>query len=100
MSDELKVPAPGAAPSPGTPGYVDPEEVREWIESLEELLEAKGFDGARYVLRQLLFTVNRRGMSLQFATNTPYVNTIPRELQPKYPGNRQIERRIKSLIRW
>ena len=75
-------------------------EIREWVEALEELLLTEGADAAKRLLRELLHTVHRRGISLQFATNTPYVNTIPKELQPKYPGERKIERRIKSLIRW
>ena len=76
------------------------EEVREWVESLEELLEREGPKKAQSLLRHLLDTVHRRGNSLQFAATTPYINTIPREREPKYPGNRELERRTKSLIRW
>ncbi|HEY7679059.1 MAG TPA: pyruvate dehydrogenase (acetyl-transferring), homodimeric type [Terriglobia bacterium] len=85
---------------PDTSAALDEAEIREWVESLEEVLATAGADSARRVLRRLLHAFHRHGLSLQFATNTPYVNTIPRELQPKYPGDRKIERRIKSLIRW
>src|SRR5207253_2915560 len=45
-------------------------------------------------------TAYRKGIKLPFTANTPYINTIPREEQPPYPGNREIERRIKSIVRW
>jgi pyruvate dehydrogenase E1 component len=100
MSQEPMNPSGGDGASSAALPVADQEEVREWVESLEEVLETEGPDAARHLLRQLLHAVHRRGMSLQFATNTPYVNTIPREHQPSYPGDRTIERRIKSLIRW
>src|ERR1019366_8228595 len=79
---------------------IDPKETREWLESLEEVLSREGPQRAQFLLRQLLEKVHQHGMSLQFAVSTPYVNTIPREQQGEFPGNREIERRIKSLIRW
>ncbi len=78
----------------------DPEETKEWLDSLVELLERAGPERTQFLLRQLLNQAHRQGISLQFAASTPYVNTIPREQQPNYPGNRKLERRIKSLIRW
>src|SRR3990172_11153961 len=77
-----------------------PEETAEWVESLEALISQEGLPRTQALLKRLLDRAHRRGMSLQFATTTPYVNTIFPEHQPKYPGDRKLERRIKSLIRW
>jgi pyruvate dehydrogenase E1 component len=104
MGPEATEPAvTGGVPSDSTSTVapdVDPEEVREWVESLEELIRTQGPDAAQHLLRQLLHTAQRRGLLPQLGVNTPYVNSIPRELQPTYPGDRAIERRIKSLVRW
>src|SRR5262245_19134088 len=78
----------------------DPEETKEWLESVEEVLAREGPERTQYILRQVLSRAHRHGVSLRFAASTPYVNTIPREQQPDYPGDRDIERRNKSLIRW
>jgi len=81
-------------------GDIDPAETAEWLESLQYVLETKGADRVRYLLQMLDETAFRHGVQLPFSSNTPYVNTIPPERQPVYPGNREIERRIKSFIRW
>src|ERR1039457_2543217 len=78
----------------------DPEETQEWMESLDEVLAREGPERTQFLLRQLLGRAHQHGIPLQFASSTPYVNSIPKELQPDYPGNRALERRIKSLIRW
>ena len=75
-------------------------ELREWIDSLDYLLEKRTPEQVRTLLRQLQIHADRAGVHLPFTARTPYVNTIPREQQPVYPGNREIERRIKSLVRW
>jgi len=79
---------------------VDPSETTEWVESLEYVLRAKGAARAGYLLSVLDETAYRHGVELPFTINTPYINTIPADHQPMYPGNREIERRIKSIIRW
>ena len=81
-------------------GDIDPAETAEWLESLRYVLETKGPERVRYLLSVLDQTAYRQGVELPFALNTPYVNTIPADRQPVYPGNREIERRIKSFIRW
>ncbi|HET6881880.1 MAG TPA: pyruvate dehydrogenase (acetyl-transferring), homodimeric type [Pirellulales bacterium] len=78
----------------------DPAETSEWIESLQYVLETKGPERARYLLSVLDELASRNGIELPFAINTPYINTIPADQQPAYPGNREIERRIKSIVRW
>ncbi len=81
-------------------GDVDPAETAEWLESLQYVLDTKGPERVRYLLEMLDEAAYRQGVELPFSLNTPYVNTIPPEQQPVYPGNREIERRIKSVIRW
>ncbi|MFC1526749.1 pyruvate dehydrogenase (acetyl-transferring), homodimeric type, partial [Candidatus Latescibacterota bacterium] len=75
-------------------------ELREWLESLDYILDHRSPDQVRDLLRQLHVRAERAGVTLPFTAQTPYVNTIPRSQQPPYPGSREIERRIKSLIRW
>ena len=78
----------------------DPIETREWAESLDGVLQSTGRDRAEFLVGRLLEHAARAGVELPSPLNTPYVNTIPTELQPEYPGARKVERRIKSLIRW
>jgi pyruvate dehydrogenase E1 component len=79
---------------------VDPAETQEWLDSLEYVLSSKGADRVRYLLSVLEQKARRDGVELPAAQNTAYINTIPAEKQPRYPGNREIERRIKSITRW
>ncbi|MBX7075259.1 MAG: pyruvate dehydrogenase (acetyl-transferring), homodimeric type [Pirellulales bacterium] len=78
----------------------DPAETAEWLESLQFVLDAKGPERVSYLLSMLDEVAYRQGVELPFTANTPYTNTIPPSQQPIYPGNREIERRIKSIIRW
>ena len=79
---------------------VDPAETSEWLESLEYVLKDKGPARVQYLLSILDENAQRLGIELPYTQTTPYINTIPRSEQPKYPGNRELERRIKSIIRW
>jgi len=78
----------------------DPQETQEWLESIDDTLEEHGFDRARFLLEQLIEHAQAKGARLPFNTNTPFINTILPSEQPEYPGDRQLERRIKSIIRW
>ena len=91
-----------AVPDPNPPkgADVDPGETREWLESLQYVLESKGRERAQYLLAALNYKAAQEGVELPLQYNTPYINTIPAAKQPPYPGNREIERRIKSIIRW
>ena len=82
------------------PDDIDPAETAEWLESLDYVLESKGAQRVSYLLSILSERAYRAGVELPFTANTPYINTIPPDKQPPYPGNREIERRIKSIIRW
>ncbi|GIW42502.1 MAG: hypothetical protein KatS3mg076_3079 [Candidatus Binatia bacterium] len=77
-----------------------PEQTAQWIESFDELVRVEGPRRARQLLAQLIQHGYRRGVVAPFAANTPYVNTIPVEDQPPYPGDLAIERRIRNMNRW
>jgi pyruvate dehydrogenase E1 component len=79
---------------------LDEDEVREWLESLEYVLQSGGPDKVRELLHDLDIYAHEAGVDLPFTANTPYINTIPKNQQAPFPGGREIERRIKSLIRW
>src|SRR5215467_11207606 len=78
----------------------DPEETREWLDSLEYVLEAKGTERATYLFERLRDRLGSHGAPVSAALNTPYINTIPAAQEPAYPGNLEIERRIRSYVRW
>src|SRR5690554_688285 len=79
---------------------VDPVETQEWQESLDEVIEHVGPTRARYLLAKLLERAQRAGLGVPGPVTTPYVNTIPLEDQPEFPGDGDIERRIRRYIRW
>jgi len=75
-------------------------EEKEWLDSLDYVIKHGGPDRVRELLRSLQRRAAEFGISLPYSANTPYINTIPRSEQPRFPGVREIERRIKSIIRW
>ncbi len=79
---------------------VDPQETEEWLDALEGVLENEGIERAHYLLEQLIEKARRSGAYLPYKANTAYLNTIPPSKQPPFPGNRAMERRIRSFIRW
>ncbi len=79
---------------------VDPAETQEWLESLEYVIKSKGEDRAKYILSMLEAKARLEGVDLPMKSNTPYINTIATKDQPPYPGNREMERRIKNYVRW
>jgi pyruvate dehydrogenase E1 component len=82
------------------PKHIEDEGIQEWLESLDSVLESSGPDVAREILERLRAHATVSGIDLPFTANTPYANTIPARLEPLFPGNQELERRIKSLIRW
>ncbi|MBP9191332.1 MAG: pyruvate dehydrogenase (acetyl-transferring), homodimeric type [Ignavibacteria bacterium] len=72
----------------------------EWLESLDYILQSQGPQRVSELLRKLQIYAQEHGVEIPFTANTPYINTIPVEKQPPYPGSREIERRIKSILRW
>jgi pyruvate dehydrogenase E1 component len=78
----------------------DPQETGEWIAALYDVVAGQGPPRAGYLLERLRQEAFRLGVRLAANDTTPYVNTIPADQEPSYPGNRELERKIKSIIRW
>src|SRR6476660_6012537 len=79
---------------------LDPVETRECVDSLEGVIEVEGPQRAHYLLEKLIGGARRRGAPVPYSATTPYLNTIPVEKQPHHPGDRTIEHRLRSIIRW
>ena len=82
------------------PGDDDPQETQEWIEAIESVLAYEGPERAQFLLEQLVDTTRRRGGQLPFKATTAYQNTIPTHHEVPHPGDRALEARIRSIIRW
>ena len=78
----------------------DPQETREWIDSLQSLIANEGEARAEFILQQLFDTARRSCRGLKFNATTAYTNTIPLSEQPPYPGDLALEERITALVRW
>ncbi|WP_437186661.1 pyruvate dehydrogenase (acetyl-transferring), homodimeric type [Planctomicrobium sp. SH668] len=79
---------------------IDAVELEEWFESLEDVIHRYGPEKTKQLLVHLRERAYHRGVMMPFSATTPYINTIPLSEQPRYPGNLEIERSIKSIIRW
>src|SRR5271170_6344683 len=82
------------------PDDLNPQETSEWVEALEEIIDQTGPDRASYLLERLMEHAANFGVQPPLRWNTPYINTIPPEEEVAYPGDRKLERNIKSLVRW
>ena len=82
------------------PHGLEDTQIQEWLESLDSVLESSGPEVAAEILERLRAHATVSGIDLPFSANTPYANTIPARLEPLFPGDQELERRIKSLIRW
>ncbi len=78
----------------------DHEELSEWIEAFDQIVEEQGPSRGSELLEALTRRAKQAGVDLPVQLNTPYVNTIPADEEEPYPGDRALERRIKSLMRW
>jgi pyruvate dehydrogenase E1 component len=78
----------------------DPVETGEWVEALDSVLEFEGAERAHFLLEELIAEGRRKGAPVPYSPNTPYLNTIPPEREDGHPGDRAVEHRIRSLIRW
>ena len=79
---------------------IDPVETKEWLESLSAVLEKDGKNRAQYLIKQLIDYSYKEGSDLVLSRNTPYTNTIAPEDEKKSPGDQNLERKIRALIRW
>ncbi|MEO0347655.1 MAG: pyruvate dehydrogenase (acetyl-transferring), homodimeric type [Pseudomonadota bacterium] len=78
----------------------DPIETREWLESIDSVLKTEGPERAHFLLDKMIDFARRSGAYLPYSPNTAYLNTISVGQQPEYPGDRSIERRLESYLRW
>ena len=79
---------------------LDPSETREWLDALDSVVEFDGAERAAFLIAELHEEARRHAVAVPFSGNTPYLNTIPVDKQPPHPGDREIEHKIRSLIRW
>ena len=79
---------------------LDPEETAEWLESFDQLVEVHGTERAEYIIRTLLQRAGAKSIGVPMVTTTDYVNTIPADQEPKFPGDEELERRYRRILRW
>jgi pyruvate dehydrogenase E1 component len=79
---------------------VDPVETSEWRDALDSVVEFGGADRAGFLLEELMDSARRAGAPVPYSANTPYLNTIPPNAEPAFPGDLALERRIRSVMRW
>lgn len=79
---------------------VDALETQEWLQALESVVREEGVERAQYLLEQVLDKARLDGVDMPTGITTNYINTIPADQEPAYPGDTTLERRIRSIIRW
>ncbi|CAN5675831.1 pyruvate dehydrogenase (acetyl-transferring), homodimeric type [soil metagenome] len=79
---------------------IDPDETQEWLDSLGAIVDTHGKTRAKYLMSKLLVRARELQVGAPATVSTPYVNTIPPERQAWFPGDEDLERRIRSFIRW
>ncbi|QGX39003.1 pyruvate dehydrogenase (acetyl-transferring), homodimeric type [Permianibacter aggregans] len=79
---------------------IDSIETQEWLDALDGVLENEGVERAHYLMERLIDKARRSGAYLPYTATTAYINTIPPSKEPTYPGDKAIEARIRSIIRW
>ena len=78
----------------------DNQETQEWLDSLDSVINTDGPERAHFLIEKMIDQARRSGTNLPYNATTSYVNTIPTHLQQRHPGNPDMERRIRALIRW
>jgi len=79
---------------------IDESETTEWLDSLDAVIEGRGRSRARYLLARLMERAREQGVGVPAMVTTDYINTIPPEMEPWFPGDEEIEKRIRAAIRW
>src|SRR5271170_5338977 len=100
MDNETYIHVDSPSEAISVPHGLEDTQIQEWLESLDSVLESSGPEVAAEILERLRAHATVSGIDLPFSANTPYANTIPLRLEPLFPGDQELERRIKSLIRW
>ncbi|NND01780.1 MAG: pyruvate dehydrogenase (acetyl-transferring), homodimeric type, partial [Acidimicrobiia bacterium] len=77
-----------------------PVETSEWLESLDDVIDADGAPRARYLIAKLLKHADDRAIGVPRSVSTPYINTIPPNFEKPFPGDEDIERRLRRIVRW
>src|SRR5918992_5578268 len=78
---------------------IDPDETEEWLEALDDVIDTSPAR-ARFLMQRILHHARSRQIGVPAMVSTDYINTIPPEQEPYFPGDEQIERRIRRIIRW
>ena len=78
----------------------DPDETQEWREAVADVVQADGPERTDRLLRSVLQRARQLGVAVPPLTQTPYINTIAPHQQPEYPGDLQLEKRIRAIMRW
>jgi pyruvate dehydrogenase E1 component len=102
MTDQAQFSPPSTNGHGADSEAVDPDavETTEWLEALDAVVSHDGVDRARHLLTRVIERAQHAGTGPIASLNTPYVNTIPRELEPPFPGDPAVERRLRSIVRW
>ncbi len=79
---------------------IDPDETREWVDSFDSVTRTRGRGRARYLMLRLLERAREQQVGVPGLRSTDYINTIPPEREPWFPGDEYVERRIRAYIRW
>lgn len=79
---------------------INPVETQEWLDSLKAVLKQEGPERAHYLLEEILDCARQAGLNLPYKATTAYINSIPTDLEPAYPGDADIEARIDAFLRW
>lgn len=79
---------------------IDPMETRDWVDSIDSVLETDGEYRAHYLIEKVIERAHRDGVQIPFSSTTEYINTIPVDKQPRYPGNSELEHKIRGYLRW
>ncbi|MDO5662042.1 MAG: pyruvate dehydrogenase (acetyl-transferring), homodimeric type [Brachybacterium sp.] len=94
------MPGPVGKDLPSHGANPDPEETQEWLESLDAVIEHGGEERAATIVQSVVQHARGKHLSIPHANTTDYINTIPLEEQPEYPGNRKLEKEIRNALRW
>ena len=78
----------------------DPVETSEWLDAFDDIVDAHGRTRARYLLMRILERARQKQVDFPATVSSPYVNTIPSDEEPEFPGDEYLERRIRAFIRW
>jgi pyruvate dehydrogenase E1 component len=78
----------------------DPEETREWLDALDDVIDNESAQRAKFLMAKLLERSHEREVGVPVRVSTPYINTIPAEAEPDYPGDEHLEKRIRRFVRW